>query len=656
MGKEIVIGGNRLGSGEKRKQYMYGYERSNHDLSYNWKSTMAPGTLVPFMAELMLPGDTFDIKLSADVLTHPTVGPLFGSFKLQLDVFQVPIRLYQAQLHNNKLGIGMDMSKIKLPQILFQDINTPDPDLPIPISIQQINPGSLFGYLDIAGVGNKIGVGNDINRKFNAIKYLAYYDIYKNYYANKQEEIGAIIDYNNIQVPSISTVLGKAYSETGVPIIYNLPEAITSSMYWWVRGKGITPETIILDLDTAGGVSAIDATIGAITVTTEEDGTISIEGKFKSQYISDEFQGAAISAEYPINDEPQITTFPLKNIDDMREDILAGVKSTAEFEINRTKYAPYGNNLKSTEINKYIRSFLPMQGLALKTYQNDLYQNWVSTEWIDGTNGINSITAVDVSAGSLKLDSLNLAQKVYNMLNRIAISGGSYQDWIEAVYSEEGYRTAETPIYMGGISKEIVFQEIISNAATANEPLGSLAGKGKAIGENSGEITIKVDEPSYAIGIISVTPRIDYSQGIKWDNNLKTMDDLHKPALDAIGFQDLITDQMAWWDTDAANTGGTNIVTRSAGKVPAWSNYMTNVNKVYGLFADERSEMFMVLGRNYEYDKTNKKIKDLTTYIDPAKFNYAFAQTDRSAQNFWVEVGVRNMARRKISAKQIPNL
>ena len=32
--------------------------------------------------------------------------------------------------------------------------------------------------------------------------------------------------------------------------------------------------------------------------------------------------------------------------------------------------------------------------------------------------------------------------------------------------------------------------------------------------------------------------------------NLKTIDDLHKPALDGIGFQELITEQMAWWDTN----------------------------------------------------------------------------------------------------------
>ena len=27
------------------------------------------------------------------------------------------------------------------------------------------------------------------------------------------------------------------------------------------------------------------------------------------------------------------------------------------------------------------------------------------------------------------------------------------------------------------------------------------------------------------------------------------MGDLHKPALDQIGFQELITEQMAWWNT-----------------------------------------------------------------------------------------------------------
>ena len=78
---------------------------------------MSSGTLVPFMSEVALPGDSFDIDLDVDVKTLPTVGPLFGSYKVQLDVFQCPVRLYQGKLHMNMLNIGMDMSQILLPQV-----------------------------------------------------------------------------------------------------------------------------------------------------------------------------------------------------------------------------------------------------------------------------------------------------------------------------------------------------------------------------------------------------------------------------------------------------------------------------------------------------------------------------------------------------------
>ena len=129
-----------------------------------------------------------------------------------------------------------------------------------------------------------------------------------------------------------------------------------------------------------------------------------------------------------------------------------------------------------------------------------------------------------------------------------------------------------------------------------------------------GKLVIKVSEPSYIIGIVSITPRIDYSQGNRWYTNLKTLDDFHKPALDEIGFQDLVTDQMAFWDTEVDTLAVPSY--RSAGKQPAWLNYQTNFNRTFGNFADSRKEMFMTLNRRYEAktEYTNGMIKDLTTY------------------------------------------
>jgi hypothetical protein len=188
------LGGDRLGSGNKQEISMKNYERSSHDLGYVWRSTMASGTLVPFMSEVGLPGDSFDIKLNCDVKTLPTIGPLFGSYKVQLDVFQCPVRLYQGKLHMNMLNIGMDMSEVLLPQIKME--------LPVGESFdvdegdnQQINSSSIFSYFNIRGLGRPTtGWGPTAPfRYFNALPYLGYWDIYKQYYANKQEEEGVII-------------------------------------------------------------------------------------------------------------------------------------------------------------------------------------------------------------------------------------------------------------------------------------------------------------------------------------------------------------------------------------------------------------------------------------------------------------------------------
>ena len=109
---------------------------------------------------------------------------------------------------------------------------------------------------------------------------------------------------------------------------------------------------------------------------------------------------------------------------------------------------------------------------------------------------------------------------------------------------------------------------------------------------------------------------------------------------------------MAWWDTKYS---GAAWQTFSAGKQPAWMNYMTNVNKALGNFAVQENEMFMTFNRRYQYDPADG-IFDMTTYIDPTKFNYIFAQTSLDAMNLWVQIGCDITARRKMSGKLMPTV
>ena len=679
---KTTIGGDRLGSGNKQEVSLKSYGRSTHDMSYVWRSSMASGTLVPFMSELALPGDNFEINLECDVKTLPTVGPLFGSYKVQLDVFECPVRLYNGKLHMNMLNIGMDMSQIQLPQMKllakYEENNENDN--------AQINSSSIYSYLNMRGVGRAESLAKpNIFREFNAVPYLGYWDIYKNYYANLQEDDGVVIHQENPEngfVQAYCNVFADAILEGDIYQnsiqIDTVGNIMTMQMIVLWNNLNVQPWGMPDKNEIKITLAGVDKYITILFDTVEVVESL-IPGAWTitcSDYVGPSTNNSWVSNQTDIlnvegigTGNPELKKFPLKNIDVMREDILKAVSDVTAFEVDYTSNAPYGLGLDTlqgagTTPVDYEKTFCKsgQEGLGIKTYQSDLFNNWISTEWIDGDNGVNDVSAVLVSQNSqgdevVTMDALNMSQKVYNMLNRIAVSGGSYDDWLDAVYTHERAKSVESPVYHGSLIRELGFEEVISQGDVSvdgeAQPLGTLAGRGRLSGKNKGgRMNIKVNEPSYIIGIVSITPKVDYSQGNKWDTNLKTMNDFHKPALDEIGYQDLITDQMAWFDTTVDHTG--EVKYNSAGKQPAWINYMTNVNQTRGNFAVKDKEMFMTLNRRYE--QGNGGIEDVTTYIDPSKYNNIFAQEALDSQNFWVQIGNNIKARRKMSAKVIPNL
>lgn len=658
---KVNIGKNTLGDSNKMSVSLKEYGRSTHNLSSAWRSPMGVGTLVPFMKQLGLPGDTFEIDLDTQIMTHPTIGPLFGSFKFQADVFTCPIRLYNAMLHNNTLNIGLNMSTVKLPKAGMWLTN------------YKSGKASLLEYMGIrkqprnASLTDKIGY-------YNIVPFLAYYDIFKNYYANKQEErfyvMGGSVIQSKAEITS-TDFIGDISTSSNKYLICKSPATATivgeSLKHEDIKQVKFTidAEPIYVYVNTRDPEGR-----NAWEIVSEEPNKIVL--RTKAEYIYQVSRALQVSGGRTVTlkgtvenikqgaiTEAYTSSFPLSEIDDLREYILS--KGREEILINKKS----DEKLKSLFIYNVLFSpnpekdgtsesippigTLEMGGLCLKTYQSDLFNNWVNKEWVDGDNGINAVTDVDVSDGKLNLDALNLAQKVYNMLNRIAISGGSYKDWIETVYTTDYYFRAETPVYEGGMSTTIDFEAVVSNSASTasgvEEPLGSLAGRGFNHGKKGGKIIIKCNEPCYIIGIASITPNVDYSQGNDWDMmQLQTMEDLHKPQLDGIGYQDLLSNQMH----------GRASTFEAIGKQPAWLNYMTDVNKTYADFAAGEAESYMVLNRIYDVNEATGEIINPSTYISPKDYTYIFATNTETNRDFWVQIGKGIIARRVMSAAQIP--
>lgn len=654
-----TLGKNTLGDNDKMKVAMRDYDMSTHDISTIFRSSVGVGMLVPFCKILCQKGDIIDLNLINKTLSQPTQGPLFGSFKLQHFLFFGGFRLYNSWLHNNRTGIGMKMSDIKLPMMKAETSGTETN------AKTNISASALYKYLGWSG-SRRTGTSATTGVLKNGVPLLLYLDIFKNFFANTQEKkfymlkgAGQVtLEIQNTYQSSHdgSYIIGKNQESIQIINTTKIRTNLTNidySRFW---------DSIKVTVLTSDGELAYkrlrELTTNALTNVITLNNVSANPHALILQFFTTNETAKFIKTE--------LGQYDLKVLDQIR-DVILHKKGNETLIITSSSVGETENG--STELSKFIDDIIKSQsnklgGMLLKTYDSDIFNNWIRTDWIDGAGGITEITSIDIAAndGKLTMDALNLQQKVYNMLNRIAVSGGTYRDWLETVYTAGKYlERPETPVFIGGMTQYIEFDEVISKSATettyGSQPLGDIAAIGRG-GKplNNGNVHYQCEEPGYIIGLMAITPMIDYSQGNDFDLNLQTIDDLHKPALDGIGYQDLIQEQMVG-NTSVYEGGATidKIKHLAVNKTVAWIDYMTNYNRTYGDFATGEALDFMVLNRRYEVGKNNT-IEDLTTYIDPQKYIEIFADTSIDSQNFWVQTVIQATRRGNYSAKQIPFL
>ena len=361
------------------------------------------------------------------------------------------------------------MSKVKFPTITVRHNTARNRQRPL--DVQRIAPDSLMAYLGVRGLGTADeSQGDLISRTFNAVPILAYYDIFEQYYANKQEDNAFVIGANTSTEANITELQRfRAENGTGTWTKFD-PKTdsieIKKNDLLVLKGKNLDFNEIKFNTTNATDIAA--ATPTPINTATE------VQFKVKGTFATTTYTANQIGQVGGFIETGVITLneFPLKNIDDMRTAILRNTELGATFDIGNDDMLPYQQLYEITSIgNSY--NYFNLNGLCVKTYQSDIFNNWINTEWLDGENGINAITAVSTAGDEFTIDSLNLAKKVYDMLNRIALSGGTYEDWQEVNYGEQALRRAESPIYQGGMSSEIVFEELVSTAETTDKPLGT---------------------------------------------------------------------------------------------------------------------------------------------------------------------------------------
>jgi len=650
---KVTLGGDRLGVEGKMTVEMGGFPTAPANMRQIWQNTQSPGTLPVVLTEVLLPGDKGSLKFNARVDTLPTLGPLFSSFKLQIDTFVAPWRLYNSRMRGNMTGVGLTMNTVKLPTMSLLALPTADGTDDIDNS--QINPSCLLKYLGLSGVG--IAPTDAELRTFSAVDLLIYWDIYERYYANQQEKRGAVVHCGDgvVTAKTIDAIDVESPDGTANNSLKEAPTVSPPAMIGpgykiliHYTGTAPDPKQVYVRLINNGLVSVYDLWGGVY-----EDNTVGtyLQGVYNSsRWGSDQ----ATNWQYetgstPRTVKPRVQFFDLTNIDDVRHEVLS-FNQTTPYSINSANLAPYKYLFESGTAGM-PNTLCSQEGLGIKTHISDINNNWIDTTYMAN---VASASAVSTAGNQFTIDSFLLAEKLYQVLLRVAVSGGTVDDWLDATYGIKPSGKMEMPMFIGGMSEEVQFQAKYSMAATDGQPLATLAGTGGLGGNRKGGYVRinEVKEPSTLMVIASLTPRVVYTQGNKWSLNLASVDDLFKAKLNGIGFEDLQTETLAWWDV---KHNGTTWVQKSAGKRPAWQNYRTAVHKAFGNFAIQNNIMYMTLARRYEYDET-VGIQDLTSYIDPNKFNFIFAEADLSAMNFWVQIECDLQLQRQVAARVMPNL
>lgn len=392
------------------------------------------------------------------------------------------------------------------------------------------------------------------------------------------------------------------------------------------------------------------------------------------------FIGTSTTADNTAPSTPLWMQQSLSSIPDMMDWVLS---NPGQFVYSGDPLAPFvnPNNFPDKDPSwafpiLQASSKAPFGGLVRRTYKPD-----VNSAWLSKVNYETMVTGARVNIGSddaFTINELRYANKLMKYNERGVVSGGRYSDWVKAEYGFSIQKWLDVPEYIGSTSCYLNFEDVVQTGGgnfspegvgDVFGPLGTLGGRGRGFMNGANHI-FTTPENGYIMGLASIIPIPDYSEGSHIMYRKLNFGDVYTPSLDCIGFQPRMESELcALPQREAAGIGGLapwsptdNPFTRGSFYQPAWTEYMTHVNEVHGDFANPNKLRYWVLARSFlkptypNGGSSAARVFDYTSYIDPSEFNDCFADTSPTAENFQVQFAFDVKSHRAISKRLMPTL
>lgn len=624
-------------------------KRANWNLDYDVAGTNDFGFLKVKMCELINANSKVKLDFKSAYCTNPTISPVFSKAKVRVSAFWIPISLYVPALR--------DGSVVKAGQT---DYTFPAVNLPYSSDAQLVK-GSLssstalswdstpmqaigneahlkavltsrFGqythYVPMGSLLSELGmwkpdyraVGftlDDLNIEYPpakcAIPLLGYFDIYRTYIANSQEE------YIPLRVQSFKPAFDYEYT---------VPDAVEPDVDGW--------STRI------GHVSAQPAKDVYITREKIELLLRDVRSAFMQNLYDSGLINVSFNRHFGASLFPTLTPINFELY--LNQDSLETVKSFM------TRNPPI-----TISENHYYE--------LRDTYMGDRFTAYLSNENVEYERSTARVQTDE--NGYITMEQVYAAQRVQNYIRRSVFKNNGYADFVEAEAGITPPTTLTHPMFLGSVSTDLFWNDVVSQTQTlgsndieSNTNLGSRAsiGFGRMLtGSYRGKddrpfVSFTAKEPGYLMLIESIVPDISYFMQYNPDFDKITLESLYWPAFDKDGYQDKqFSHVVQQFDEDLGvmplriDFDSYNV---AYAKEPAYSEHMMRANRMTGQiveagvyrhwvfsrqgYADELREAY---DNNQSPSFENLVRKATTTYVDPEPYNKIFAN-ENGLDNF----------------------
>lgn len=269
--------------------------------------------------------------------------------------------------------------------------------------------------------------------------------------------------------------------------------------------------------------------------------------------------------------------------------------------------------------------------LSLRDLSDKQYAQLVGVASTGGENNRapeldpNGTLKVNVDELGININDLRTSNALQRWFERNARGGSRY---IEQILSHFGVRSSDArlqrPQFLGGGRMPISVSEVLQTSSTdATSPQANMAGHGISAGINNG-FSRYFEEHGYIIGIMSITPRTGYQQGVPRDFTKFDNMDFYFPEFAHLSEQEIKNKELFVSDDETYNEG-------TFGYTPRYAEYKYKSSESHGDFRGNLA--FWHLNRIFSSQPNLN-----TTFVECKPSNRVFATSDTEDDKFWIQM------------------